>query len=149
MAVEAGARLLERLLDALRQLLVLEHVLVAARTTVVLREGVALPHGDQPRILLDLRVGDAFARIVVRGFTGFGVVVVHLSRGDVRLVLGREVLAPHRGIVGRFVDLDDLGERRLRFLLAFEDVREECGKTSGGHRDDHQYGDRDPAGAGT
>ena len=94
------------------------------------REGVAGPHGLQPRILLEPRLRDDRSRIGLRRRARHRLAAavarpLLVDRPLVPVVLQREVLAPDRGILDRVAQLDHAKERVPRFLLALEDVDEQ------------------------
>jgi hypothetical protein len=125
MAVDARAGLLHHPL-ALRVDLVGEHVGVAALLAVVDGEGVACPQRLQPRVVVDLRPGHDSTRVDGRGDVRQSLAsavagALHVRRPDVSVVLQREVLAPHRGVVGLLGQLHDPEEGVLGLLLLFED----------------------------
>ena len=136
-AVDAHRR--RRELLALGEGLVVEHVGVAAPLAVVRGEGVSRPDGLQARVLLELRARHDRARIglgrrVRHGLAAAVLGALHVDRAQVEVVLHREVLAPDGRVVDGVVQLDHAVERVSRFLLALEDVDEQCGDGDGGER---------------
>ncbi len=151
-AVQAGAGLLDDLL-ALGERLVVEHVGVAALLAEVDREGVAVPHRLQARILLDPRLGDDRARIGggrrARDRLAAAEAGAHLVDGPlVAVVLQREVLAPDRRVLGLVGELDDAEERVLRLLLVLEDVHQQAGDDGAGDGGDGGQQKESPAADG-
>ena len=140
MAVHARARLLHDDL-ALRELLVFEHVGVAALLAEIFGEGVALPHGLQALVLLDLGARHDRARVGLgrrlrHGFAAAVLGALHVDRHPVVVVLRRKCLAPFGGVV------DVVVERRRAALGRL-------GLRSAGRRDDQEQGrERDRACAG-
>jgi len=95
-------------------------------------------------ILLEFGACDYRAGIGLRGRVGKRLAATVLGallvgRTQIEIVLKREVLAPGRGIIDRIVQFDNAIEGILRFLLAFEDIDEECRNSDGGdsRQDDH------------
>ena len=143
-AVQAGARLVT-FEDAPRGALVEQHVLVAAGLAVVDREGVALPHRDEPGVLLDLADGRELARVLRRGLVGDPLLLRHVVGGLERLVLHGEVLAPDGCVGHRLVHLHHLLEGDVRLGTPFEDVEQEREDSSGDQRPRHEEdGERQP-----
>ena len=147
-AVEARARLLRHVL-AFGEGLVLEHVGVPALLAEVDRKRVARPHRPEARILGEPRLGHhragigrrrrarhRFAPPVARAYLVHGAAVA--------VVLEREVLAPHRRILGVVAKLDNPVEGIPRLLLALEDVDQERGDP-GPRRGRGQCGQEDGA----
>jgi len=148
MTVQASAGLIE-LEHPAGVLLIDQHVLVAARLAVVDRERVALPHVDEPRVGLELRMGDEQPGVGLGGLAGDLVGLVHLGGTQIGLVLQREVLSPNSRIIGGVGDLDDLGERVLGLLLVGEDRCQQPGEPRGGDGAGDEHHDRDPLPAGS
>ena len=59
----------------------------------------------------------------------------HVGGLLVEVVLDREVLAPHRRVLGVVGDLDDAHDRVLRLLLLLRDADEQRGREHGGERE--------------
>jgi hypothetical protein len=118
MAVQAGAGL--RLRDALGVLLVDQHVGVAAPVAVVERERVAEEHALEPRVALDLLLGQRLTAAVPAeaGAGGLGGEVVAVE-------LLRPVHAPQRRVGRVLGDLDHPEVGCLRLALALEDVHQQ------------------------
>jgi hypothetical protein len=134
-ALDAGARL--RLLrHAARLLLVEERERVAAAIAVVDREGVAGEDALEPRVALELLLGEA---AVARAEAASAERRRRRQRRPfIGLVLARPVAAPHRRVERRLRHLGDAHERLPRLGLALEDVREEGeqhDRQAGGGRD--------------
>lgn len=100
-AMDAGAGLLGVDL-AFRELLVGEHVRVAALFAEVVREGIAGPHGLEPRVFFEPRLRDDRSRIGLRRSTRDGLAAA-VARADlidgaaIAVVLQREVLSQIAG----------------------------------------------------
>ena len=124
-AVQAGARLLRRLL-ALGVGLVVEHEGVPALFAEIFREGVARPHRLQARIFFDPRLRDDRARVGFgrRARLGFAPAVARallVHRAAVVIVLQRKILAPDRRVLRLVGEFDDAEERIPRLLLVLKD----------------------------
>ena len=115
-AVQAIARL-RHARHALGLLLIGQHVRVAAPIAIVDRERVAREQPLQPRIAVDLLVGQRLGTAVLRA--------ADVRRAAVSVVLARPVHSPRRRVGRLLVDLDQAQVGILRLLLALEDVHEQ------------------------
>ena len=108
MAVQAGAGLLHHLLTQ-GVLLVLEHVGVAALLAEVRGERIALPHGPEADVLVDLRPRHDRARIGLGRRTRHRLAAavlgpLHVDGLEIELVVQREHPPPDRRVVDVVVD---------------------------------------------
>ena len=150
MAVQAGAGLLHHLL-AQRVLLVLEHVGVAALLAEIRGERIALPHGLEADVLVDLRSRHDRARIGLGRRTRHRLAAavlgpLHVDGLLVELVVQREHLAPDRRVVDVVVDRPGLV--LLRRLILARLLRRALGKgiaqgQARGKRQQERAGERD------
>ena len=145
MAVHARAGLLDDHL-ALREPLVLEHVVVAALLAEIFRERVALPHRLEAGVLFDLRARHDRARVGLgrclrHGLAAAVLGALHVDRFLVELVVLRKRLAPF----GRIVDV--VAEGRAAQLSLAGGVRC-CGlRCAGGRNEQEDRRERSHAGA--
>jgi hypothetical protein len=100
------------LLDALGVILVVQHVGMAAGLAVVEREGIAGPHGSEPRIGIEFLLGNGIAAAVARPL------IIHSAH--VAVVLSRPVLPPDGRVDRVFAHFDHALKRHARFALALK-----------------------------
>ena len=145
MAVHARAGLLDDHL-ALREPLVLEHVVVAALLAEIFRERVALPHRLEAGVLFDLRARHDRARVGLgrclrHGLAAAVLGALHVDRFLVGLVVLRKRLAPF----GRIVDV--VAEGRAAQLSLAGGVRCSGLRCAGGRNEQEDRRERSHAGA--
>ena len=97
--------------------LILQHVSVAAVLAEIDCESIALPHGLETGILLDLGLRDDAARVGLAGRARFSFAAampgaLHVSRPEIELVIQREDFAPDGRVVDVIVDRIGLTRRQ-------------------------------------
>ncbi len=131
MAVEAGSAL-RALRDALRDLLVEEHVGMAPRLAVVEAEGIAGVEAAEPRVLVEFALGHRTRSAVLR--------VRNVDRQAIGVELRGPIDTPTHRIGRHLVDLDAPDERRAGLLTVLENGYQQRGNAERHQGDDGQQG---------